>query len=461
MSALEELKAAEDKLGSHKFQLDDVNTRRSAAEATVARLALPDEPIGLTQLADDIEGASQAQQQMAKWQVRQLELEVESRAAEQLARLALEGRGFDVRGGVLDAYSEYEAACRERASIAQRAAQRPSLEAQLADRERVETMAAEAQQRNADARHRLRSVAEACGVTAPSDDELARSLQDWQEKRTLGLASGSEAQRNWGTLLTLLDGKSFSELEEQVALRRELAERSAGRLELGAVYQPIPPDELDTRLQTARDEAASTARAAAMARGQIREQEKGLPVVADAEEEFAAAELDLAHLKELGAILAETRNFLVQAQERVHRDIAPVLRAAIDGWLPTITAGRYTETLVDPESLQVRVRSNTGEWREAQYLSHGTAEQIYLLLRVAMAEHLTRPGEVCPLILDDVTVQCDERRKKSLLELLHELSKKRQVILFSQETDVLRWAETNLKAPRDNLVSLDPSLVGT
>jgi uncharacterized protein YhaN len=78
-----------------------------------------------------------------------------------------------------------------------------------------------------------------------------------------------------------------------------------------------------------------------------------------------------------------------------------------------------------------------------------------------MAEHLTRPGEVCPLILDDVTVQCDERRKKSLLELLHELSKKRQVILFSQETDVLRWAETNLKAPRDNLVSLDPSLVGT
>ncbi len=40
-------------------------------------------------------------------------------------------------------------------------------------------------------------------------------------------------------------------------------------------------------------------------------------------------------------------------------------------------------------------------------------EQIYLLLRMAMADHLTRPGEICPLLMDDVTVESDAGRKLS------------------------------------------------
>jgi len=78
-----------------------------------------------------------------------------------------------------------------------------------------------------------------------------------------------------------------------------------------------------------------------------------------------------------------------------------------------------------------------------------------------MAEHLTKPGEICPLILDDVTVQFDELRKKSMLELLHKLSSQRQVILFTQETDVLLWAQATFRAPQELVVLLDPTLVGT
>ena len=54
-------------------------------------------------------------------------------------------------------------------------------------------------------------------------------------------------------------------------------------------------------------------------------------------------------------------------------------------------------------------KSATGKWREARLLSEGTREQIYLLLRVAMAEHLVTTGETAPLLLDEVTVQSDPR----------------------------------------------------
>ena len=113
---------------------------------------------------------------------------------------------------------------------------------------------------------------------------------------------------------------------------------------------------------------------------------------------------------------------------------------------------------MDPEKLEVRVRTNNGsELRDATYLSHGTAEQIYLLLRVGLAEHLTRQGETYPLLLDDVLVQCDSIRKRALLEVLKEISTERQVMLFSQEDEVLAWGQQHLTEDQHLVGKLDPN----
>jgi exonuclease SbcC len=136
------------------------------------------------------------------------------------------------------------------------------------------------------------------------------------------------------------------------------------------------------------------------------------------------------------------------------------LAETVRNWLPTVTSGRYVDARVDPESLAVKVRAKGGSWRDAARLSHGTAEQIYLLLRIAIAEHLTKLGETCPLILDDVTAQSDEERTTAVLGMLHRISETRQVILFSQEREVLEWAQENLRGPQDSLVVLDREVVG-
>ena len=74
-----------------------------------------------------------------------------------------------------------------------------------------------------------------------------------------------------------------------------------------------------------------------------------------------------------------------------------------------------------------------------------------------MVEHLTNARENCPLILDEVTVQCDSVRTPRLLSALHSISQERQVILFSQEQEIGDWAETHLDTTRDLLIRLQPA----
>ncbi len=121
-----------------------------------------------------------------------------------------------------------------------------------------------------------------------------------------------------------------------------------------------------------------------------------------------------------------------------------------------MTVGRYTDVLVDPSTLQVEVCGPSRDWHPAHRLSYGTAEQVYLLLRIALADHLTRGHDTCPLILDDVTVHADAARTSEILALLLKISEQRQVILFTQEEQVADWAHEHLTGADHALRTLSP-----
>ena len=103
----------------------------------------------------------------------------------------------------------------------------------------------------------------------------------------------------------------------------------------------------------------------------------------------------------------------------------------------------------------VEVRGPDGRFRPAELLSDGTAEQVYLLLRLALARHLTRPKETCPLLLDDALSGCDSRRAKAVLDTLLAIADTTQIVLFTHDDDVRKWAEEQLSAPRHRLIALD------
>ena len=214
-------------------------------------------------------------------------------------------------------------------------------------------------------------------------------------------------------------------------------------------------EERNRRLAAARREAASARNSEERARGELDQFARSMPDVSLAEEAEQDARLAYGRLQRLDATLRRTMDFLRRAEERVHRDMAPRLRDGVCEHLARVTGGRYTDCRIDPQSLAVEVRSGEGPWRRAELLSHGAAEQIYLLLRMALAEHLSDRHETCPLILDDPIATSDTTRRQAVLDTLLFLSESTQVILFTHDRDTRDWARQRLKEPTGALRELD------
>jgi DNA repair exonuclease SbcCD ATPase subunit len=311
----------------------------------------------------------------------------------------------------------------------------------------------------------LAQVAAELGL-APEPDAAAVAVQDW--RTAYDEASARRAKRE--PLLRSRRDRFGDTPLAHLRARAEAAAARAGSLRATITagwdgpaldaYLESWPEEAAARERRTASRAAATDATAAAAAARARLEAVADPGVAEAEERLAAAETEWEHVVDLDDTLAKTIEFLDRARDRVHASIAPRLNAAVAAMLPVATVGRYTEVMVDPADLAVRVRAPGGPLREARLLSFGTAEQIYLLLRIALAECLVAPGLSCPLIFDDVTVQADSERTAALLNLLLAASERHQVIIFTQQDQVRAWAATALGDPtRHRSISL-PTLAG-
>lgn len=332
---------------------------------------------------------------------------------------------------------------------------RTETESRLRIREEQDTQFERAANARDAASARLRDAAIAVGSEPSSPDEQESALTGWIERRRELLAEDRRKTDEWEELQRLLGERTLANFEaETEALRNEADSLVATSTPeaIAQARQHEPSQEDLEGLQTGLDEARARRDTAL---GELAEFESGLPDVAEAEERVASGQAELARLEGLDQTLGTAIKFLEAAQERVHRDIAPVLRSTVLERLDQVTGGRYTDCLVNPETLAVEVADAEGQWRTARLLSHGTAEQLYLLLRLALARHLTDPsGEACPLILDDVVSAADTERKRELLETLLSVSESTQVILFTHEEDVRAWAEERLTGTQDRLTVL-------
>lgn len=334
------------------------------------------------------------------------------------------------------------------------AAQRRRWSDERVERLATETRHAQWSERAAEAVNRLREAGSRVGEAAEDSDELAAALEEWREGRERMLDEAGERNKSWDRLQQLLGERTLDEFADEVERRRLRAGRLADRLGADVLVEARAGRPAWEMLEKLRREAEAAREEVLRAGGQLTEREHHLPSVADAEDALAAAEREQARIARLKGTLDCTVGFLKEAQERVLRDIAPVLTQTVLEWLPEVTDGRYTGCRINPENLLVEVRTPRGRWRSAELLSHGTAEQIYLLLRFALSRHLTREGETCPLILDDVVGASDAVRKQAVLQTLQALARSTQVILFTHEDDVRDWAGANLAGPDARLIEL-------
>jgi hypothetical protein len=374
---------------------------------------------------------------------------------------ALSSRGYTATGDLASVCRQYTDDCAVRDKNAAALLRKPDLVRRLDAAEASETHRREYNSRRSELNERLEELARRCGVEAKGG-ALLSGLRDWQRRRAQRLKELQSAIVGWEELRSLLQGDTLEALESETLAKAK---------ELDALKSALPVDERETlkrakRAPTAQDlralrEQAKAARSAAdKEAGDVDAMIRTLPSVAEAKEAASQAAIELERVERLGSTLDTAREFLERAQETVHRSIAPVLVASLEKWLPIITNGLYTRGAVDPQTLNVRVRSNAGDWRDAVLLSHGTAEQVYLLLRIAMVDHLTAASsESCPLLCDDITAHCDAVRTAAIMDLLHRMSYARQIIVFAQQPSIARWAAKHLDVARDRIETLDQTLI--
>ena len=331
----------------------------------------------------------------------------------------------------------------------QSSARRDRLSAQLLHRRQEETSVAERQTQLTRAGH-------GAGVSADTPERLVARLRCWLSEHARRTREAADASNARDQLNKLVGEQSLGELAEEAERLRRKAEDLAKDVDEAAFEQARAAKHDDVDLRRLGDRAGVAAANWQSERGKLLALRDNLPDVTDAEDSLAEAKREERRVERLDGTLHRTIKYIESAQERVYRTIAPILRTTLLEWLPGVMEGRYTDCRIDPETLEVSVRGDGdgAPWQNATLLSHGTAEQVYLLLRLALSRHLVKPGESCPLILDDPVASSDSSRTREVLKALHAISESVQVILFTHDQDVRAWASARLSGSRHRVIDL-------
>lgn len=235
-------------------------------------------------------------------------------------------------------------------------------------------------------------------------------------------------------------GSLMARLEEQQTIFGNLAGAAEGE-EFTAVLEGLEPENLAEEKATLeeREESLQKDRDAAKAEldGHLRRQG----------ELMNASDLAAVHQQAaadaLSTIVADTGrfrqlhyaiDFLKQQIEDYRRKTQGPMIEKTSAFFNRLTDGSFEKVAAQlddkgvPQLIAIR---NGGEAVGTTGLSEGTADQLYLALRLAAIDLHLENHPAIPLILDDLLMTFDDERTKALLPVLQEMSKKTQVLIFT------------------------------
>jgi uncharacterized protein YhaN len=167
-----------------------------------------------------------------------------------------------------------------------------------------------------------------------------------------------------------------------------------------------------------------------------------------------AAELAEEYQVELGGLQSDVVRYarlkiaarvLAMAVERYREKNQGHLLKKASAFFNRITDGSFSgikaEFVDSGRPVVVGVRSGGGDIVTVDAMSDGTADQLYLALRLAgLEDHLSRKVPL-PLIVDDILIMFDDDRAGATLQILAELSRQTQVIFFTHHRHLVALAQ--------------------
>ena len=213
----------------------------------------------------------------------------------------------------------------------------------------------------------------------------------------------------------------------------------------------VDPDEIDGRIQRLaeripglREEQAGLGETIGEERNELSRMD-GSSRAAEIAEEGQSLLAGLERGVENYARLRLASTVLARAVERYReRYQGPVLQRT-NVLFSRLTLGRFegVRAEVDEQGTPrlVGVRPGTGEIVPVSGMSDGTADQLYLALRLASLEAYLETSEPMPFVVDDILIKFDDDRARAALEILADLSRKTQVIFFTHHRHLVDLAQ--------------------
>lgn len=248
---------------------------------------------------------------------------------------------------------------------------------------------------------------------AESEDDIAASIDEYLEL----YKNYAEAQRA---------EKESAEALAVVRRRQEQAE-SKTLTQLDFTGGDNQAAQLSRRLTEARAKCSRIS--AQMAEHSGRLAAMGDPLVLGSE--ISRMEAEYAEISAEYDAIALAIDTMRKADEDIQSRFSPALGKLAAEYMQFVTDGKYDGVMLD-RGFSATVHEAGGNVpRNAEYLSAGTLDLMYLAVRLAVCSLALPESANCPLIIDDALVNFDADRRRQAMALLEKIAQERQVILFA------------------------------
>ena len=334
---------------------------------------------------------------------------------------------------------------------------------------------------------RIRQAAELTGLTAPEriGDELDRLIAEADRHRKelemceqldAQIAALRHEQAEAKDRIRQLE-EELSVLYEQAGVRdesgfRRAAELSAQRRKLeeearqndavlesiaGAARLPGLLEELSLRGQAELEEEyrllgvrqktwSERLNALRERKGSLRQELDRMETAEEASELAQRLEEEKAAVRSYAEAWAKRALALALIREtrrKVEMEKQPAVMAAASQYFSLLTAERYRAVDADREERILYAVRRDGERIPPSRLSRGTAEQLFLAVRFALAEEQARRTAV-PILMDDIFVNFDQERMNRAWEAVRRLAACHQIVMFTCHEAVAEAARSRL-----------------
>ena len=276
------------------------------------------------------------------------------------------------------------------------------------------------------------------------------AVENYNRKNAVQTALQADLQRRKETLQAQIDsltqGKTVAEAtayltgllsQRQAYAKAQEAYRQAKQRaeELGAlitkVAPPTDPDNLTlSKEQTRQQLIALQAESQQLQRnlGLCQGQMHALGQADGLTKELARVNARIEQLENYYSATVLAMETLEKATTELQRRFAPQISGRAQELFNKLTGGRYDRLQLTQDFCLEAGAVGENTLSDSRFRSDGTVDQLYLALRLAVAEALTPNA---PLVLDDALVRFDDTRLARAMEILKDSAKEKQVIVFT------------------------------